>query len=456
MPRFDYWVNLMTLPAVFATEGDAIPVSARYLRADPTLVEAWTPKMSQAMGLKVGLVWAGESRHSGDTRRSIALTKFAPILDMKNVSFHLLQKGMAASEANLLPLSLQLTSLGEKFRHFGDTAAVISHLDLVITVDTAVAHLAGALGKPVWVLAKKLSDFRWLTGRDSTPWYPTARLFRQRWRGDWDEVIGRVKEALQEWVAAGGKAPELPKWEEAVLKPRVGLAPRRIRGLSAVTEARVGIVQYFPDDEPMGPSLEWYGEWLQEQLTLVLRWVRRDGVGMEVGAGVGAHAIALGEALGPEGHLFLYEGRPVVKRVLSQNLGANRIGNVTVMRQRLAGPGASEGTETLDELQLERLDWLKVNAGEAVQAILVGGEATLWRLRPLLLLGAANEAELNALAEQVKGYGYRCWRVETPLYDPANFNRRDDDIFGGRTALALVAIPEEINSHVVPSSLREA
>ena len=92
MPRFDYWVNLMTLPAVFATEGDAIPVSARYLRADPTLVEAWTPKMSQAMGLKVGLVWAGESRHSGDTRRSIALTKFVPILDMKNVSFHLLQR----------------------------------------------------------------------------------------------------------------------------------------------------------------------------------------------------------------------------------------------------------------------------------------------------------------------------------------------------------------------------
>ncbi len=154
----------------------------------------------------------------------------------------------------------------------------------------------------MWVLLSEPADWRWLTGREDSPWYPTARLFRQKRRGDWDEVIGRVKEALREWVAGGGKAPELPQREEAVLKPRVGLAPRRIAGLSAVTEARVGIVQYFPDDEPMGSSLEWYGEWLQGQLELMLRWVRAGGVGMEVGAGVGAHAIALGEALGPEGH----------------------------------------------------------------------------------------------------------------------------------------------------------
>ena len=119
-------------------------------------------------------------------------------------------------------------------------------------------------------------------------------------------------------------------------------------------------------------SLEWYGEWLQGQLELMLRWVRAGGVGMEVGAGVGAHAIALGEALGPEGHLFLYEGRPVVKRVLSQNLGANRIGNVTLMRRMLGGPEGGEGTETLDELQLTRLDWLKVNAPVEAQAIAGG------------------------------------------------------------------------------------
>jgi precorrin-6B methylase 2 len=206
----------------------------------------------------------------------------------------------------------------------------------------------------------------------------------------------------------------------------------------------------------MGSSLEWYGEWLQGQLDLMLRWVRPGGVGMEVGAGVGAHAIALGEALGPEGHLFLYERRPVVRRVLSQNLGASRIGNVTVMRQGLGGPGEGEGTETLDELQLTRLDWLKVNAGADSGLIVTGAEETLWRLRPRLLLWTANDAALKKLEEQVKEFSYRCWRIETPLFDPANFNRRDDDIFGGRTALALAAVPEEMDAGAIPSVFGEA
>ncbi len=327
----------------------------------------------------------------------------------------------------------------------GDTAAVMTNLDLVISVCTSMAHLAGALGTPVWVLLSEPADWRWLTEREDSPWYPTARLFRQKRRGDWDEVIGRVKEALREWVATGGKAAELPKREERELKPRVGLAPRRIADLSAVTDARVGIVQYFPDDEPMGSSLEWYGEWLQGQLEWMLRWVRAGGVGMEVGAGVGAHAIALGEALGPEGHLFLYEGRPVVKRVLSQNLGANRIGNVTLMRRMLGGPevggDGDAGRAAVDAAGLAEGECAGGGAGDVA-----GGEETLWRLRPVLLLGVADEAELQALAERVKGFGYRCWRLETPLFDPANFNRRDDDLFAGRTALTLAAVPEEMGA----------
>ena len=109
-----------------------------------------------------------------------------------------------------------------QLRDLGDTAALISQLDLVVTVDTAVAHVAGALGKPVWVLLSEPADWRWLTGSEDSPWYPTARLFRQKRHGDWDEVIGRVKEALREWVARGGKAPELPKREERVLEAARG------------------------------------------------------------------------------------------------------------------------------------------------------------------------------------------------------------------------------------------
>ncbi len=126
------------------------------------------------------------------------------------------------------------------------------------------------------------------------------------------------------------------------------------------------------------------------------------------------------------------------------------------MRRMLGGPDGREGTETLDELQLTRLDWLKVNAPVEAQAIVAGGEETLWRLRPVLLLGVTAEAELMALAEQVKGYGYRCWRIDTPLYDPANFNRRDDDLYAGQSALALAAVPEEMDASAMPSGLRDA
>jgi tetratricopeptide (TPR) repeat protein len=443
LPAFDYWIQLMSVPAVFGATAESVPNAVPYLAAEPDRVARWQPTVREHSALKVGLVWAGNPEQANDRRRSMSLSRLLPLLEVEGVDFFALQKGPREAEADTLAKGKPLTNLGPELRDLGDTAAVMTELDLVISVCTSMAHLAGALGKPVWVLLSEPADWRWLTGREDSPWYPTARLFRQRRRGEWGEVIERVREALQEWVATGGKAPALPAHATPTLKPRAGLAPRRIAGLSAVTEARVGIVQYFPDDEPMGSSLEWYGEWLQGQLEVVLRWVRKGGVGMEVGAGVGAHAIALGEGLGPEGHLFLYEGRPVVRRVLTQNLGANRIGNVTVMRRRLGGPGGGEGTETLDELQLERLDWLKVNAPEVAQEILAGGEQTLWRLRPRLMLGVATQAELDALAEQVKGYGYRCWRMETPLYDAANFNRRDDDIFAGRTALALVAMPEE-------------
>src|SRR5262249_52983864 len=153
---------------------------------------------------------------------------------------------------------------------------VISQLDLVVTVDTAVAHLAGALGKPVWILLPLVGDFRWLTKRDDSPWYPTARLFRQQHRGDWDDVVARIRDALSEGMAAPVAASAVPKRPNAESSPmpRDTYTPPnipRIAGLSAVTETRIGILQYFPDDQPMGPSLEWYGEWLQPQLEMVLR-----------------------------------------------------------------------------------------------------------------------------------------------------------------------------------------
>jgi hypothetical protein len=159
----------------------------------------------------------------------------------------------------------------------------------------------------------------------------------------------------------------------------------------------------------------------------------------------------LSAAVGAEGHVFLYEPRPVMHQILRQNLGANEIRNVTLMRRALGRVRQVESAgaaETIDELRLTRLDWLKVMDAAVALDVLEGAEETLWRLRPCLFLAAMDSEHLAQLAEHAQGHSYRCWKLEITLYDVGNFNRRDADIFDGRTALAMLAIPEEVGVEV--------
>jgi hypothetical protein len=436
---------------------ETIPAEVPYIEAPRELVERWSERLGGEDVLKVGLVWAGNPEHKNDRYRSIRLATLAPLWPVAEVRFISLQKGAAAAEWEGLPAGLDAVNLGPELADFTDTAAVISRLDLVICVDTAVAHLAGALGKPVWLMVAQPADFRWLEGREDSPWYPTMRLFRQRRRGDWEEVIERVKVALQARVR-DGTPPVAVRHTQAAppLRPvstlEELLAGHR-PGLSAVAETRVGIVQYLPDEALVGASIAWYGEYLQPQLDLLARLIRPGATVLEAGAGVGIHALFLGAAAGAAGHLFLYEPRPVVQRILRQNLGANGIGNVTVMRRALGRSAADTDAtdaplrESVDELRLERLDWLKVGDASGV-AVLEGAADTLWRLRPGLFIAAADEAMLGTLTELAKTFSYRCWRLETALFNTANFNRRDADIFAGSKTLALLALPEEIDTDV--------
>jgi ADP-heptose:LPS heptosyltransferase len=150
--------------------------------------------------MKVGLVWAGRSTHTNDKNRSLVLRQLAPLAAIEGIQFYSLQKGPAAAQViDDCPAALNLIDYGDKLTDFAETAAMIENLDLVITVDTAVAHLAGALAKPVWVLLPFVPDWRWLLDREDSPWYPTMRLFRQKAIGQWDQVIARVAQCLSEF-----------------------------------------------------------------------------------------------------------------------------------------------------------------------------------------------------------------------------------------------------------------
>jgi tetratricopeptide (TPR) repeat protein len=214
LPQFDVHAPLMSLPLLCRTELITIPAEIPYMRADRALTRSWGGRM-RSQGLRVGLVWAGRKSYGDDGIRSLTLGKFAPLASVAGVRFFSLQVGAGAEQVVSPPPGLRITDLGSGVATFADTAAIIENLDLVISVDTAVAHLAGALGRPVWVLLPMDCDWRWLLEREDSPWYPTARLFRQRRRGDWAEVLERVarelkKVAVVASVSLGADFPHPP------------------------------------------------------------------------------------------------------------------------------------------------------------------------------------------------------------------------------------------------------
>ncbi len=203
LPEFDLHAPLMSLPHACGTTLETIPGQAPYLHADPALTERWASRLPADGKLRVGLVWAGSPRpgeprnHHADRRRSLRLACLAPLAGIPGVRFVSLQLGPPSEQARTPPPGLDLIDPTPDIADFEDTAALIAGLDLVISVDTSVAHLAGGLGRPVWVLSRFDGCWRWLSGRDDSPWYPTLRLYRQERAGDWSGPIARIVQDLR-------------------------------------------------------------------------------------------------------------------------------------------------------------------------------------------------------------------------------------------------------------------
>lgn len=206
--QFDCCASIMDLPGIFGTTEGTIPASAPYIHADPARVEHWRRKLA-GPDFKVGIVWAGSARHANDHNRSCSLEHFAPIGQIEGVKLYGLQKGEPARQADELAGKVAVENLAEHFADFTDAAAAIECLDMVVSVDTAVLHLAGAMGKCVWALLPFAPDWRWMLGRADSPWYPTMKLFRQEEWGDWNSVFRKVTEELRALV--GGHKLEASK-----------------------------------------------------------------------------------------------------------------------------------------------------------------------------------------------------------------------------------------------------
>ena len=235
LPAFDLQAPLLSLPLAFRTTLQTVPAGVPYLRPEPALVDLWRDRLAprstvflshgpasrpalrpavrpadaaktlpHAPRLKIGLVWAGSPKKNDFLHRAMPLEVLGPLAAAEGCLFYSLQKGPAAAQAANPPAGMRLVDLTGEIKDFADTAALIAHLDLVISVDTAVAHLAGAMGKPVWTMVSFPPAWQWMLDREDSPWYPTMRLFRQKTRGDWAGVVERMAEELNRRAQGSG------------------------------------------------------------------------------------------------------------------------------------------------------------------------------------------------------------------------------------------------------------
>jgi tetratricopeptide (TPR) repeat protein len=200
-PRFDVHASLLSLPGIFGTTLDTIPAQVPYLDCDPALAAHWRAELSCSPAFKIGIAWQGNPDYDNDRARSIPLAEFAPLSRLSGVRLYSLQLGPGREQLAQFADRWPIVDLADRIGDFHDTAAIMRNLDLVISADSAPAHLAGALGVPAWIALAHAADWRWLVGRSDSPWYPTLRLFRQTSRGDWPSAFAPIASELARLVA---------------------------------------------------------------------------------------------------------------------------------------------------------------------------------------------------------------------------------------------------------------
>lgn len=451
LPPFDVHIPMMSLARVLGVTVDAVPAPIPYLKADPARVAAWRDRLP-GDGLRIGIVWQGKPGTGVDRGRSYALEQLAPVARVPGVTLVSLQKGFGLDQLDRLPQGMKVETLGTDFDEgpdaFTDTAAVMQHLDLIISSDTSVAHLAGALGRPVWVPLKFAPDWRWMRDREDSPWYPgTMRLFRQSKPGDWAGVFERLAAEvamLKDGDASRLKPPPPPRAQSPLPFPPVPSAPpppqrppvllRPAAPSVAVsaeineTDTRLGTIRYPSSDRVLGCCLEANGEWLEGEVEACARTLEPGDTVVEVGACVGLHALALSK------HFVVKAFEPEVRLRDSMlwNISHHHHGALTVHE--------GDGTD-IDALGLEGLHLIKVSIDHLAPAVLRGARDIISRHRPCLYLRSQSDETEGAVLNLLRDLDYRVWRHELQMHTVPNFKGNSTDPVPGVGVCNLICVP---------------
>lgn len=465
-PPFDVYCALLDVPGILRDHPGTFPCRIPYLSAAPELVRQWHDYLAAYGGYKIGLAWQGNPKHQADRMRSMPLAEFGPLGKLKGIQFFSLQKGAGVEQLDTLAGTLDLVPLGtqldESAGAFMDTAAVLCNLDLLITTDTAIAHVAGALGVPTWLALSYVPDWRWLLERRDSPWYPTLRLFRQPAVGDWAGVVRQMGEELLQL------SPRVQRRQSEDYRVATSGPNRLIR-------ARHGLMLYNRHDIYIGRSLELYGEFSEAESELYRQIVRPGQVVIDAGANIGVHTLLLSRLVGDEGLVYAYEPQRAIHEILCANMALNGRMNVRCRCEALGeaageifvprmdydaetnfgglGLGGFQTGEkvpvvTIDGLQLPRCDMLKVDVEGMELAVLRGAADTIRKCHPILYVENDRLESSPALIDHLLSQGYKLYWHLPPLYHPANFFGNPVNAFGNIVSSNMLCIHSSIKSAI--------
>ena len=462
----DYWSPLLSVPGRLGhCDISRFPHTVPYLSAESSRVAKWREVLSHLPGIKVGLCWQGNSRHQADRMRSIALRELLPLARIQGVTWICLQRGEGVEQIDSLhcrfPIQV-LAGLDDQGGAFVDTAALMQSLDLVITIDSAIAHVAGAFAIPTWLLLAHVPDWRWLLDTSDSCWYPTLRLFRQPRVDDWQSVVRDASHAIV-------KNYPSTRWKQ----PQEYLMSSN--GSNRLSWGRHGMWISNRHDIYIGRSMELYGEFSQSEIDVFRQFLRPGACVVEVGANIGTHTIPLAQLVGPQGNVEAFEPQRQIYYLLCGNVALNGLTNVNC---RMAAVGREHGDimvptirydeannfgglalgacstgerlplVTLDEFHWEQCDLLKVDVEGMELDVLYGGQQTLQRCHPILYVENDREQLSAPLIEFLLERGYRLFWHTPALYNPANYFQNPHNEFPGLVSVNMLGIPNRIRAQI--------
>lgn len=465
-PQFDVYCPLLDVPGILGEDLRSQPGEIPYLAADPERIEDWRRRLSVYGGLKIGVAWQGNPKYPADRMRSFPLSAFEPLGRLHGIQLFSLQKGAGVEQLDTLCGRLDIVPLGEQLDEktgaFVETAAVLKNLDLVISPDTAVAHVAGALGVRLWLALATVPHWPWLLHREDTPWYPTARLFRQTTADDWTSVFERMAQQL----IAGESSIRTKTCTEFRLASC---------GVNRVASTRHGLMIYNRHDRYIGRSLERYGEFSEAECELMRQLIRPGQVVVEAGANVGVHTLFLSELVGPQGRVYAFEPQRILFQILCGNVALNgrlnvfcreaalgdQLGHLHLppidyhtesnlggveLRQDLRGEPVE--VATLDSLNLPACHFLKADVEGMELQVMRGAEQTLRRHRPLLYVENDRRESSPALIEYLQSLDYDLYWHLPPLFNPQNHFRNPENEFPSIVSANMLGIHRSIKSSI--------